>query len=58
MKDESDRRSEVVKFEDEIIAVIDGSPTLTIAEMVGVLELQLHVLKCRFYPPASKTESQ
>lgn len=53
MKDESDKRSEVVKFEDSITVAIDSaSEDLTIAEMVGVLELSLHVLKCRFYPPA------
>lgn len=51
MKDESDKRSSVVKFEDEIKAAIDNNPDLTIAEMVGVLELSTHVLKCQFYPP-------
>lgn len=62
MKDESDKRSANRKFDDEISAVIDGvDPSLTIAEMVGILELQLHVLKCRFYPgkqppPASSNE--
>ena len=56
MKDESDKRSEVVKFEDDTVSVIDGHTNLSISEMVGALELQLHVLKCRFYPPRTKSD--
>lgn len=62
MKDESDKRSAARRFDDEISAVIDNvDEGLTIAEMVGILELQVHVLKCRFYPgkpppPASSND--
>ena len=57
MKNESDKRSELVKFEDEITAAIDAAAgSLTIAETIGVLELAVHVLKCRFYPPKPKPE--
>lgn len=49
MKDESDNRSDFIKFDDALSALIDGADTLTIAEVVGVIELQLHVLKCRFH---------
>lgn len=48
MKDESDSRTDFRKFDDAITDLIDGAPnTITIAEMVGALELQLHVLKNR-----------
>lgn len=57
MKDETDRRSSIRKFEDEMAAIIDGAPNdLTIAEMIGVIEIQLHVLKCRFYPGRPKPD--
>ena len=51
MKDETDNRSDCVKFEDDLAALIDAQGKLTISEIVGVLELQSHVLKCRYYPP-------
>lgn len=54
MKNESDKRSEVVKFEDAITDAIDDATDLSIAEAVGVLELSIHVLKCRYYPPVPK----
>lgn len=48
MKNESDDRSEFRKFDDAITELIDGAPDeLTVAEMVGALELQIHVLKNR-----------
>lgn len=40
------------EFEDDVTALIDGaSNELTCAEMVGILELQLHILKTRMTLP-------
>jgi hypothetical protein len=49
MKDESaDPRSPLRKFDDAISECIDSvDSSLTVAEVVGTLELQLHVLKNR-----------
>lgn len=50
-------KSACQKFEDEITAAIDGADDdLTLAEMVGVLELQLHILKNRFTLPPNPAE--
>lgn len=43
------------QFEDEVTALIDGADDdLTLAEMVGILELQLHILKNRMTLPRNK----
>lgn len=48
MKPNEDDKSPADKFDDEVTALIDGaSEDLTCAEMGGVLELQLHILKNR-----------
>lgn len=55
----NDDRSPLIRFEDEVTHLIDHADgQLTISEMVGVLELQLHVLKCRFYPGTKREESK
>lgn len=51
MKDDTDKRSELVRFEDAITQAIEAAPALTVSEVVGCLELSLHVYKCRYYPP-------
>lgn len=57
MKDESDKRSDARKFDDDLSALIDAAPSgITIAELVGILELQIHTLKCRFYPGKPKPD--
>lgn len=53
----NDNRTPIRRFEDEVVALIDGADSeLTIAEMLGVLELQAHILKMRFYPGVKKME--
>jgi hypothetical protein len=43
-----DDESPLSKFNDQIVILLDGaSDELTLAEMVGALELQLHILKNR-----------
>jgi hypothetical protein len=46
------------RFDYEVAAVIDqADKSLTISEMVGCLELHLHILKCRFYPAGAPLQS-
>lgn len=48
MKDELDQRTPFRRFDDEVAKLIDSAPAeMTVAELVGCLELQLHVLKNR-----------
>ena len=56
---ESDKRTPFEKFDDDVTELIDAArDELTVAEMVGCLELQIHVLKnrCMGYKQASKEE--
>lgn len=44
-----DERPAVIRFGDELAECIDGAPDdLTLSEMIGEMELQLHCLKNRF----------
>lgn len=48
-------KSACQQFEDDLTALIDGAPDeLTLCEMVGILELQSHILKNRFTLPRAK----
>jgi hypothetical protein len=50
-------KSACQQFEDTITEAIDSVPDeLTLCEMIGILELQLHILKNRFTKPKSNEE--
>lgn len=49
MKDELDKRSAIQKFDDNLADLINTvEPGVTICEIVGCIELQLHILKNRY----------
>lgn len=55
MKWNSGDDTPVGRFDDEVTALLDGaSNELTLAEMVGVLGLQVHILKNRMTLPPMK----
>lgn len=54
MKFNQDEGTPIQLFEKEVVALIDSaSDELTLCEMVGVLELNLHILKNRMTLPKS-----
>lgn len=52
MKWNGEEGSPIQKFDNEVTALIDGADaSLSLAETIGVLELQIHVLKNRMTLP-------